>query len=170
MTTNILPPAEDKPKRCYNCGEAESACKCPAEESVDLDAWRAEAGAALEVANAATEPPWEAAEEIVLYVAPGADPTPPWNIPAIVDDNGGMREADAHLIAAARTGWPRDAARVARLCDEVATLRAALGEALDELDSALSVATGVCAMTSECRARDRLRALLSDDFMRLDPS
>ena len=31
MTTNILPPAEDKPKRCYNCGEAESACKCPAE-------------------------------------------------------------------------------------------------------------------------------------------
>jgi len=102
----------------------EDLCACDQSGAPDLDVWRAEAGAALEVADAATEPPWEAAEEIVLYVAPGADPTPPWNIPAIVDDNGGMQEDDARFIAAARTGWPRDAARVGVLCERVAALEA----------------------------------------------
>ena len=41
------------------------------------------------------------------------------------------REEDAAFIAAARTGWPRDAARVGVLCERVALLERLLEQALD---------------------------------------
>jgi len=63
-----------------------------APDPVDLDAWRAEAGAALEV--------------VAHY------PRYP------------MKEDVSALASAARTGWPRDAARVGVLCERVRALEA----------------------------------------------
>lgn len=155
MTTNILPPIEDKPRGCYNCGEAESACKCPAEEPVDLDAWRAEAGAALAMANAAT-PGWT---DKAGYNNAGI----PTRFLAVPGANDGseveMIAEDARYAVAARTGWPRDAARVGVLADRCEALQAALSEALDVAESLLSVATTYCCMTSDSAKIDRLRAL-----------
>ena len=152
----------------------------------DLDAWRAEAGACAPLDAAATRGPWrstwgddEAADaergkrgEEVTIEAVGLE-----GLARIVlgvtwydGPHPCCREEDAAFIEAARDGWPRDAARVGVLCERVRALEAALREALDLVDSALSVATGVCAMSSECRERDKLRALLPDDFIRLDPS
>ena len=160
----------------------EDLCACDQSgAAVDLDAWRAEAGACALLDAAATRD-WcmggVDAGDGRQVITGGPIPLAHIRVSCVTTSGrDGSREItpeqrdnDARFAVAARDGWPRDAARVARLCDEVATLRAALGEALDELDSALCVATGVCAMTSECRERDRLRALLSDDFMRLDPS
>ena len=52
--------------------------------------------------------------------------------------NSACRAEDAAFIAAARTGWPRDAARVGVLCERVRALETALGEALDGWDCALT--------------------------------
>jgi hypothetical protein len=43
----------------------------------------------------------------------------------------------AAMGSAARTGWPRDAARVGVLVERVAALEVALGEALDEFEDAI---------------------------------
>lgn len=152
----------------------------PTAGAPNLDAWRAEAGACAPLDAAATRGPWREclAEQggcqcCTIWSTPDdipvADTKTAIAYEGKVAPESTMR-ADARFIAAARTGWPRDAARVGVLCERVAALEAALGEALDLVDSALSVATGVCAMSSECRERDRLRALLTDDFIRLDPA
>ena len=98
----------------------------------DLNTWRAEAGEAAPLDAAAPVGPWEFGERegaiggrwvttqntnhCIIQLPKGAGP----------------------FIAAARTGWPRDAARVGVLCERVEALEAALGEALDGWDCALT--------------------------------
>lgn len=119
----------------------------------DLDAWRAEAATCAPLDAAATKGPWrstwgddEAAdaergkqgEEVVLEstVLEGHERL----VLGTLWHDGlrpCCREEDAAFIAAARTGWPRDAARVAVLAARVAALEVALGEALDEFEDAI---------------------------------
>jgi len=105
---------------------------------VDLDAWRAEAGACAPLDAAATRGPWrstwgddEGADaergkrgEEVTIEAVGLE-----GLARIVlgvtwydGPHPCCREEDAAFIEAARDGWPRDAARVARLADRCAAL------------------------------------------------
>lgn len=106
----------------------------------DLDVWRAEAATCAPLDAAATKGPWrstwgddEAAdaergkqgEEVVLEstVLEGHERL----VLGTLWHDGlrpCCREEDAAFIAAARTGWPRDAARVGVLCERVAALEA----------------------------------------------
>jgi hypothetical protein len=64
-------------------------------------------------------------------------------VPRIAGDTSTRQGCvDAGFIAAARTGWPRDAARVAVLCERVAALEGALNSALNKLESAVDVIEG----------------------------
>jgi hypothetical protein len=67
--------------------------------------------------------------------------------------------ADIAFIAAARTGWPRDATRVGVLCERVAALEAALGEALDGWDDCAPCVKSCDHATCASGQLARLRAL-----------
>jgi len=108
----------------------------------DLDVWRAEAGAALAIADGATPGPWETdGGDVVETVNPIDDVDEDCSDVCEVLHYRASDDADEHgtaaFIAAARTGWPRDAARVAVLVERVAALEVALGEALDEFEDAI---------------------------------
>lgn len=115
----------------------------------DLDVWRAEAGAALEGADKATTGPWAFDSYSTVFSAPVSQERdrledlipdeamaddPVWKtlpnpkvcgVPCVAGDTGTRQGCrDAAFIAAARTGWPRDAARVGVLCARVAALEA----------------------------------------------
>ena len=118
----------------------EDLCACDQSAPPDLDAWRAEAGACAPLDAAATRGPWrstwgddEGADaergkrgEEVTIEAVGLE-----GLARIVlgvtwydGPHPCCREADAAFTSAARTGWPRDAARVRVLCERVAALEA----------------------------------------------
>ena len=119
-----------------------------APEPVDLDAWRAEAGACAPLDAAAT-PAWALG---TLDAGDGRQivtggPIPIAHIRVSCVPVGGrigsreitpeQRDNDARYAVAARTGWPRDAARVGVLADRCEALQAALSEALDEFEDAI---------------------------------
>ena len=103
----------------------------------DLDAWRAEAGACAPLDAAAT-PAWALG---TLDAGDGRQivtggPIPISHIRVSCVTVGGrigsreitpeQRDADARYAVAARTGWPRDAARVGVLADRCAALEASI--------------------------------------------
>jgi hypothetical protein len=91
----------------------------------DLDVWRAEAGDCAPLDAAAT-PDWTQAHHIDEPRAVVS--LDDMNLSLLALDRDGMaifdRVEDARFAVAARTGWPRDAARVAALVDRVAALEA----------------------------------------------
>ena len=98
---------------------------------VDLDAWRAEAGACAPLDAAATRGPWLTIEEAPSWDTPNAvgydsrehQRGPPYYATGVRCGSIEQAESDGRFIAAARTGWPRDAARVGVLCERVAAWR-----------------------------------------------
>ena len=142
----------------------------------DLAAWRAEAGAALEGASKATPGEWffdsyssvhskprvdegDALERLIPDDAPDDDPR--WaalpesgvcQVPCIAGDTGTAQGAhDARFIAAARTGWPRDAARVGVLVDMLARARAVLDALPHCLGTWVKGSGGHCVYANDCR-------------------
>lgn len=103
-----------------------------APEPMDLDAWRAEAGACAPL-DAAASPAWVQAHHIDEPRAIVSADDMTRSLLAL--DRDGMaifdRVEDARFAVAARDGWPRDAARVVVLCERVALLERLLAEALD---------------------------------------
>ena len=97
----------------------------------DLDAWRAEAGACAPLDAAATRGPWLTIEEAPRWDTPNAvgydsrehHRGPPYYATGVRCGSIEQAESDGRFIAAARTGWPRDAARVGVLCERVAAWR-----------------------------------------------
>ena len=94
----------------------------------DLDVWRAEAGEAARLTVHIPKAPWRYgfsdgafAFRDVVGDAKGRG--------FVRGESSAEWPAIGAFIAAARTGWPRDAARVAVLCAEVERLRAALAVA-----------------------------------------
>ena len=96
----------------------------------DLDAWRAEAGACAPLDAAATRGPWLTIEEAPSWDTPNAvgydsrehHRGPPYYATGVRCGSIEQAESDGRFIAAARTGWPRDAARVGVLADRCAAL------------------------------------------------
>ncbi len=117
----------------------------------DLDAWRADAGAALALAEAAPIGPWEFGQREGGLGRRWVTTQNPNH--CIIQ----LPEGAGPFIAAARTGWPRDAARVGVLCDEVERLRAAVLDACNGWDGARKSATP--GRRADAEAIARLRAL-----------
>ena len=127
----------------------EDLCACDQSAPPDLDAWRAEAGACAPLDAAASPAPWFFDSYSSVHSEPltrehsrieatipddAADADPAWatlpetlvcRVPCVAGDTGTAQgRADGAWVAAARTGWPRDAARVGVLCERVAALDA----------------------------------------------
>ena len=109
----------------------EDLCACDQSAPPDLDAWRAEAGACAPLDAAATRGPWLTIEEAPSWDTPNAvgydsrehHRGPPYYATGVRCGSIEQAESDGRFIAAARTGWPRDAARVGVLCERVAAWR-----------------------------------------------
>jgi len=142
----------------------------------DLDVWRAEAGAALEGADKATPGPWAFDSYSTVFSAPVSQERdrledlipdeamaddPVWKtlpnpkvcgVPRIAGDTSTRQGCvDAGFIAAARTGWPRDAARVAVLVDMVARSRVVLDALPHCLGTWVKGSGGHCVYANDCR-------------------
>ena len=127
----------------------EDLCACDQSAPPDLDAWRAEAGACAPLDAAASPAPWFFDSYSSVHSEPltrehsrieatipddAADDDPAWatlpetlvcRVPCVAGDTGTAQgRADGAWVAAARTGWPRDAARVGVLADRCAALEA----------------------------------------------
>ena len=148
-----------------------------APEPVDLDAWRAEAGACAPLDAAATKAPWrstwgddEGADaergkrgEEVTIEAVGLE-----GLARIVlgvtwydGPHPCCREEDAAFIEAARDGWPRDAARVGVLCERVRALEAALLGVAEFIQPPLGSPLSADELTAVRNKVDELRAVLT---------
>lgn len=119
----------------------------------DLDAWRAEAGACAPLAAAAPIGPWEFGEREGGFG--GRWVTTQDANHCIIQ----LPEGAGPFIAAARTGWPRDASRVAVLADRVAALEAALLDAAAFIEPALGSTLPFDDLIAASRKVDALRAL-----------
>ena len=133
------------------------------DQKIELDTWKREARAAAPLDAASTRGPWffdsyssvhsepltHEYARIEATIPDGvADDDPAWatlpetlacRVPCIAGDTGTAQgRHDAAFIAAARTGWPRDAARVLALADRCAALEEALAEALDGWEGTVS--------------------------------
>lgn len=143
----------------------------PTAGAPDLDAWRAEAGACAPLDAAASPAPWFFDSYSSVHSEPltrehsrieatipddAADDDPAWatlpetlvcRVPCVAGDTGTAQgRADGAWVAAARTGWPRDAARVGMLAAEVARLAALESVAINHHDTCLGACgCGVCA-------------------------
>lgn len=127
----------------------EDLCACDHGEAPDLAAWKREAGEAAPLDAAATRD-WRIggvdAGDGRQIISGGPVPIAHIRISCVtVGGCDGSREitpeqrdADARFAAAARTGWPRDAARVLTLADRCAALEEALAEALDGWEGTVS--------------------------------
>lgn len=124
-----------------------------APEAVDLDAWRAEAGACAPL-DAAASPAWVQAHHIDEPRAIVSADDMTRSLLAL--DRDGMaifdRVEDARFAVAARDGWPRDAARVGVLCAEVERLSAEVARERGRADEVL------CDDTSLANTAQRLHA------------
>jgi hypothetical protein len=125
----------------------------------DLDDWRAEAGACAPLDAAATRGPWLTIEEAPSWDTPNAvgydsrehHRGPPYYATGVRCGSIEQAESDGRFIAAARTGWPRVAARVGALCAEV--------ERLQSLPSQLRAAFQDPAGDWPTSDRDKLRRI-----------
>lgn len=122
----------------------------------DLDVWRVEAGAALAIADGATPGPWETdGGDVVETVNPIDDVDEDCSDVCEVLHYRASDDADEHgtaaFIAAARTGWPRDAARVAVLVDMLDRARAVLDALPHCLGTWVKGSGGHCVYANDCR-------------------
>ena len=136
----------------------------------DLAAWRAEAGAALEGASKATPGPWREclAEQggcqcCTVWSTPDDIPVADTRTAIAYEDKvapEATMRADARFIAAARTGWPRDAARVAALCERVAALEAHVAT----LDAMKAIGDWQEALAARCEVLEAALSEALDEF------
>ncbi len=122
----------------------------------DLDVWRTEAGEVARLDAAAPIGPWEFGERNGGFGRRWVATQNPNH--CIIQ----LPEGAGPFIAAARTGWPRDAARVVVLADRCLVMEAALDEALAFLAHAVNYIEGGGGNDIDLPTREtiaRLRAL-----------